>query len=90
MTKKVWIGKYAYTFDENTQFYSFEIEANYEDGSFEGTVYEEEFSGFTKDLVHVKGFIEGELISFVKTYPYYYAIDDFGNTIIGKQEKDIK
>lgn len=84
MTKKKWIGKFGYSFEENHEFISFEIEADYSDGSFEGSVFEDEFSNVTSELIHVKGFIDAEMISFVKTYPFYYSIDEKGFTIIDK------
>lgn len=88
MTKKNWIGKFAYSFEEgDDEFFAFEIVANYENGSFEGTVYDEVFSGMTGDLAKVKGFIEHDLISFVKIYPYYYVKDLQGKTIIDKNQK---
>lgn len=85
MTKKTWIGKYGYLYDNaESDFYSFEINATLEKGSFEGTVFEEEFSGATGDLVAVKGFIDGDFISFVKTYPYGYWRDEDDKVIVDK------
>jgi len=86
--KKNWIGRYGYSFEEgNEWYYSFEITANYNNGSFEGTVIEEEFTSFTNDLVHVKGFIEEDLISFVKTYPYLFEANDNGEMLIDKSQR---
>lgn len=85
--KKTWIGEYRYSFDDSSQGCSFEINAIYSKGSFEGTVYEEEFSGLTGDLVHVKGFIDDDLISFIKTYPYFFGTDDDDNIVVDKQLK---
>jgi hypothetical protein len=88
MIKKNWIGKYGYSFDEESEnFFSFEIFVDFNDGSFQGTVFEEEFSGFTGDSVAIKGFIEEDFISFVKTYPYYYASNENGEMIVDKQMK---
>ena len=88
MTEKNWTGRYGYSFDEGSDdFYAFQITATYNNGSFEGTLYDEEFSGHTQDLVHVKGFIEGDLISFVTTYPYYFAYKDDGSIIVDKSVK---
>ena len=87
MINKKWTGKYAYNFEEDSESFSFEINVKYDNGSFEGHAYEEEFSGLTSDIVHVKGFIESDMISFVKTYPYFYAVDDNGDIIIDKKLK---
>lgn len=84
MIHKNWVGEYAYNYEDDTSHYSFEIIAEWKDGSFEGTVYEQEFSGITNDVVHVKGFVEGDLISFVKTYPYLFGTDEKGLLIIDK------
>jgi hypothetical protein len=88
MIKKNWIGEYGYSFDEESEnFFSFEIFADFSDGSFKGTVFEAEFSGFTGDLVAIKGYIEEDFISFVKTYPYYYASNEKGELVVDKQMK---
>ena len=88
MVKKNWIGKYGYSFEEGNEWYfSFEINADYANGSFEGFASEEEFTGYTNDLVHVKGFIEGDLISFMKTYPYLFEMDDNGYAHIDKSQR---
>jgi hypothetical protein len=86
LKKKNWIGKYGYLYDDaENDFYSFEINATIEKGSFEGTVFEEEFSGATGNLVAVKGFIDGDFISFVKTYPYCYWKDEKDEIIIDEK-----
>lgn len=88
MIKKNWIGEYGYSFEDKSEnFFSFEIFADFTDGSFQGTVFEEEFSGFTGDLVSIKGYIEEDFISFVKTYPYYYASNENGEMVVDKQMK---
>lgn len=81
--KRTWIGKYGYLFDDaETEHFSFEINVKIIDGAFEGTAFEQEFSGSTGDLIHVKGFIEGDFISFVKKYPYGYWKDENDEVII--------
>lgn len=87
MEKRSWVGRYGYTFDEDTRYFSFEMNASFQNGSFEGDVHEEEFSGLTSDTVHIKGFIEEDMISFVKTYPYFWTYDDQGNIIMDKEKK---
>lgn len=88
MIQKNWIGEYGYSFEaESDKIFSFEILAQLNDGSFQGTVFEEEFSGFTDDLVAVKGFIEEDFISFVKTYPYYYASNENGEIVVDREKK---
>lgn len=88
MIQKNWIGEYGYSFEKESEiFFSFEIFAESNNGSFQGTVFEDEFSGFTGDLVIIKGFIEEDFISFVKTYPYYYATKESGEIVVDKQMK---
>lgn len=81
--KRIWVGKYGYLYDDaETEYFPFEINVTLEKGSFEGTVYEEEFSRTTGDLIAIKGFIDDDFISFVKTFPYGYWKDENNNVII--------
>lgn len=83
--KRTWIGKYGYLYDDEASDYSsFEINVELIDGTFKGTVFEEEFTGATGDLIQVKGFIDGDFISFIKTFPYGFWIDENGDYIFDK------
>ncbi|XOV68314.1 MAG: hypothetical protein ACFHU9_03875 [Fluviicola sp.] len=76
--KNVWKGSYTYFDDEENESkpIGFEIHAELVSGSFHGKVSEEEFTKLTGDKATVKGFVENDFISFVKTYPYAWWIED--------------
>jgi hypothetical protein len=81
-------GFYAYSDEVNEIRIAFLIEATEQDGSFHGLAMDTETENlFEKGAITVKGFIENELISFVKTYPSNYLIDENGQPQIapGKQ-----
>lgn len=85
MEQKIWIGHYNYRLeDEISENHNFEIHANLDDGSFSGVAIEEEFTQLTGDKPTVKGFIEDDMISFVKSYPYLFETDENGKQIIDK------
>ncbi|HYG15944.1 MAG TPA: hypothetical protein VEC12_09345 [Bacteroidia bacterium] len=50
-------------------------------GVIEGTSQDTEGEGVVGEPATVKGFIEGDMISFVKTYPCKYFYDEDGNLI---------
>ncbi len=84
--KVIWIGKY---FDLNEREeeieFLFRIDAEMDgENSFAGKVWEEEFFELTKAFIDVEGFIEGNLISFVKTYPFQYDYDENMNALIDR------
>ena len=68
-------GVFSYSNDFIDSF-SFEGNIVLIDGSFEGYVSEEEFTEVTNEKVYIKGFIDGDHISFVKTYPFSYYLSD--------------
>lgn len=83
MIEKHWIGQYGYSFENpEEESCAFEIKVNYTNGSFQGTAWEAIFSENCDLPIHVKGFIEDDLISFIKTYPCLYAEDEEGTTFI--------
>lgn len=55
--------------------------------NFTGTVWEQEFSGFSGKKLSVRGFIDGEHISFVKKYPCAYEFDEQGKPYIDESRK---
>ena len=87
--KRTWIGKYVDIGHKGEdEEFAFRIDADLNDEmSFTGTVWEEEFYEKTKMFLTVKGFINKEHISFVKSYPCLFVIDENFNTIIDKNQK---
>lgn len=84
--KITWIGYYI---DANEQGeaaeFPFRIDAELdEEYGFSGTVWEDEFYALSQTFVKVQGFIEGDHISFVKTYPFDYGSDEDGKVSIDK------
>jgi hypothetical protein len=81
-------GFFTYDAAGESKKISFRLEVWPEDGSFSGFATDEE----TKDLfdigtILVKGFIEDGLISFVKTYPNRYSLDEYGKAEISDPDK---
>lgn len=63
--------------------YGFRMEVEIDEKhSFNGTVWEDEFSGITGKHLSVKGFIDEDHISFVKKYPCLFEFDAEGKIII--------
>ncbi len=86
---RTWIGKYTDIGHKGQdEDFAFRIDAELnKELSFKGTVWEEEFYEKSKLFLSVKGFINGGQISFVKTYPCLFEIDENFNTIIDKSKK---
>jgi hypothetical protein len=73
-----YLGNYFQIDEDGTESsYGFKIEIELDDNlSFTGTVWEDEFSEISGKLVSVRGFIDGDHISFVKKYPCKYEFDE--------------
>jgi hypothetical protein len=83
-----WNGKYGYDdhFDpENTFAFILKVDDN--EGSFHGIALEEEFTGLTGEAASVKGFADGDHISFVKKYPFRFDTQDDGAALIDRQQR---
>ncbi len=83
-----WKGKYAYEegFPIEDSF-DFELKVQYNEGSFHGIAIEEEFTKLSGETASVKGFIDGDHISFFKQYPFKFEELEDGITIIDRQER---
>jgi hypothetical protein len=68
-------GNFSYSADFLDSFL-FEGKIRFLNGSFEGYISEDEFTDVTNEKVFVKGFIDGDHISFVKTYPFSYYLSE--------------
>jgi len=86
--KKTWRGKYHYLDENDSTIRSvgFEIRADYFEHSFRGKAYEDEFSKATGELVEVKGFFDVDYVSFVKTYPYGWTLNEKSEVILLKDQ----
>jgi len=87
--KQIWIGKYIDVGQKGKdEEFAFRIDADMnEEMSFSGTVWEEEFYEKTKLFLNLEEFIDENHISFVKSYPCLFDIDEHYNTIIDKEQK---
>lgn len=87
--KITWIGKYINIGKRGKdEEFAFRIDADLDkEMCFSGTVWEEEFYENSKLFLSVEGFINEDRISFVKTYPCLFEIDENLNTVIDKNEK---
>jgi hypothetical protein len=86
---EVWQGQFEYDkadygFDTVVKF---ELHVKFENGSLEGITTDPEFAELSDLLVMVKGFVEGDHISFVKSYPLYYESDENGKSSINESKK---
>lgn len=74
----IWNGKFSH--DEADygilDDVEFELHVNLDQGSFSGTATDPEFSELCKLPIHVNGFVDGDHISFVKVYPFWYGLDE--------------
>ena len=78
--QRIWKGNYCYLNEEGNEIdpFDFEITANLIASSFEGTAIEGEFSKVSEEPIYVKGFFDNDVISFVKTYPFGWDVDQGG------------
>ena len=89
--KQTWKGFFTYKHDyEIIDTYinvKFQMDLIFDGNSFTGTSTDSESENIFEEPIIVKGFIENDLISFVKNYPYYYYKDEDGNI---KLDKDLQ
>lgn len=60
----------------------FQLDVEFENGQFSGTSVDAEFSKISELPIQVAGFVEGDHISFIKSYPFHYEADEDGITQI--------
>lgn len=82
-----WVGYFSYgpeygeeLVGEQVQFRLFIDRCD--NGVFEGKSIDLEGVGANFELAEVKGFVDGDFISFTKQYPNLYSIDESGNTVV--------
>lgn len=87
--QRVYQGKY-YDFDEkgNESPFAFRMDVDINDKlSFMGAVWEEEFTRISGKKLSVKGYIDGDHISFVKQYPCHYGYDENGKVFVDDTQR---
>jgi hypothetical protein len=84
-----WIGYFAYgpeygddLVGEKVQFRIF-VDSFYNE-QFTGRSVDLEGIGANYEIAQVKGYIDGDFISFTKQYPHLYGLDEEGNTVEDK------
>lgn len=55
---------------------NFELYVDLKLGSFSGNATDPEYIELCKLPIHVEGFVDGDHISFVKIYPFWYGLDE--------------
>ena len=85
-------GFFSYTNqDENgiefEESVNFEMELEFNQGSFKGTTIDEETKDLFNEPITVEGFIEDEMINFVVTYPNNYYFDLEQNKLVVEKNK---
>lgn len=90
--KVIFKGIYFNEFvDDNNELLSFPVsftmKVSFQGNSFQGTRIDDETKSVINEPVRVKGFLEGDFISFTIDYPCNYYIDpDTGQTILLEDE----
>lgn len=90
-----WKGELIYgeEFPENirNQKKSFTIEIKETDGEIVGKYFETEGFGIIPESAEITGFIEDDVLSFVKKYPAFYLVNEKGevNTVPDKEPPEI-
>lgn len=86
---EIWKGQFRYDkadygFDDVVNF---ELQVEFVNGSLKGIATDPEFAELSDLPVTVKGFIEGDHISFIKSYPLKYESDENGKSFINESTK---
>lgn len=87
--KRSWIGTYT-DIGKNGQDeeVSFQIDVDLDNNlNFKGKVWEEKFYSHSQLMIDVKGFINEDHISFIKTYPCLFEIDENYDVVIDTSKK---
>ena len=86
---QIWKGKFSYNPEEYgvVEDVAFELYVNLIEGKFIGKIYDEEFRALCDQLASVEGFIEGDKIHFVITYPISYSMDENDQVQIDPSKK---
>lgn len=87
--KRSWIGKYVNIGPNGIEEdFPFRIDVVLDNKlNFTGTAWEEEFCTISQLKIDVKGFIDDDHISFIKSYPCLFELDENFNAVIDKTQK---
>ncbi len=93
--KGQWQGFFSYGNEYGTIVSGQEAEfrlfiEKFDNGEFSGRVIDWDGFGVDGEISKVKGFIEGDIISFIKEYDKMHIIDDFGNCSVQEGVKGYK
>lgn len=73
--------------DVENQELIFEAEFSQDDDTFTAVGVDKSGVGMSPDLAKIKGFLDGNDISFVKQYEYSHYVTDDGETVVDKSDK---
>lgn len=83
--KVIWKGRYSYEPEfDILNSHPFELILEFESDHFEGVAIEDEFTTLTNESPNVNGFIDADLISFTKQYPFQFELDENGQLVIDR------
>lgn len=93
--KQNWFGYFTYPIynddgkllDDVEERIPFEMSIQIQDGAFTGIATDEESKHLFDKPATVKGFIEKNLISFIKQYPSLYYINEDGELAVDSQKE---
>lgn len=85
--RQIWKGHFTYINEDeegavHEDVNTFEMELVFNKNSFSGTKFDHDTKNLFDKPITVNGFIEDKIISFIVMYPYYFYIDEEGNTVI--------
>ena len=61
----------------------------FQNGQFSGRTIDWEGYGAEGHTAIIKGFVDGDLISFTKKYEHYLYFDEWGNTLVDEQQRGL-
>jgi hypothetical protein len=84
-----WVGFFSYGPEYGEEFAREKVEFrifidDFNEGEFAGRAVDLEGFGASYEIAQVKGYVDGDFISFTKEYPHYYYMDEARNTFEDK------
>ena len=86
---EIWKGTFKYDLGDygHEREVAFELRVKFKDGKISGIATDSDFVLLSSLPIPVKGFFEGDHISFVTTFPFKYDQDENGKSFINESEK---
>lgn len=86
MSSIQWTVEFAYLLDKNqlSPIESFQILADKDENSFQGTATDAEYESLTNEQPLIEGIIDEEFIRITKHYPKFFGTDENGKLFLDK------